>query len=179
MIFACQRGPHAHYYYREDVVQHREGSIFVHFALALQRWARAWSWAQLAPCIILLLMRRVASARFWGHRDRMMSGSTTPSIHNQRLIGMHQHYWTQRHRLSQPLSSNMGSFQLVIFDAQCWSPSEPHFRPGTRHPALQSNTYYQALPCCNGPRPTTSGCPSPFIVRASHLQSANSCVYQN
>lgn len=90
-------------------MQYREGSDIVHFALALHGGSRALSWAQLAPCIILLLMRRVASARFWGHRGRMMSGSTTPSIHNQRLIGMHQHYWAQRYRLSKSVSGDIGS----------------------------------------------------------------------
>lgn len=100
------------------------------FAVALHGGSRALSWAQLALRIILLLMRRVASARFWGHRDRMMSGSTSPSVHNQRFIGMHQHYWTQRYRRSKSLSDNIGSVQWFILDAQCcWSAGEPHFRP--------------------------------------------------
>lgn len=168
MIFACQCVPHAQYCCRMDGVQHWEGSVFLHCALALQGGSRALSWAHLAPCVILLLMRRIASARFWGHRDRMMSGSTTPSIHNQRFIGMHQHYWTQPYRLSGSLSDNIGSAQSLILDAQRWRASEPHFRPGTRHPAPHSNQDLPSLPCCNRLRPTTSGCPSPFMV-AHHI----------
>lgn len=121
--------------------------------------------------------RRVASARFWGHRDRMMSGSTTPSIHNQRFIGMHQHYWTQRYRLSRSLSDNVGTLQPFILDAQCWR--EPHFRPGTGHPAPHSKQDLPSLPCCYGLRPHHIQLAFPIHDRASHLGSANSCVYQN
>lgn len=37
---------------------------------------------------------RLGQARLWGlQQPSMMSGSTTPLIHNQIFIGMHQHYW--------------------------------------------------------------------------------------
>lgn len=139
MIFACQCMPHAHYCYQKDGVQHGEGSVSLHFALALRGGSRVLSWAQLAPCITLLLMRRLASARFWGHRDRMMSGSTTPSIHNQRFIGMHQHYWTQPNRLSRSLSDNRGTVRLLILDAHCWGAGANHIF--ARH-RTANKTYY-------------------------------------
>lgn len=146
MILACQCVPHARCCCRRGGVRHWEGSIIVHFALALHGGSWALSWAQLAPCIILLLMRRVASARFWGHRDLMMSGSTAPSIHNQRFIGMHQHYWTQRYRLSKSLSDNIGNVQWFILDAQCWIAGEPHFRPANGQPAPQHQDPLSLLP---------------------------------
>lgn len=154
-------------------MQHREGSDIVHFALALHGGSRALSWAQLAPCIILLLMRRVASARFWGHRGRMMSGSTTPSIHNQRLIGMHQHYWAQRYRLSKPTSGkyrrcSVAHPQRTVLE--CWRTTFFAWAPDTRNRTV-------ALPQQTTTTPHAAGLP--HTDRASHLKSANSCVYQN
>lgn len=112
--------------------------------------------------------RRLASARFWGHRDRMMSGSTTPSIHNQRFIGMHQHYWTQRYRLPRSLSDNIGTVQpSFILDAQCWAAGANHI--SARAPGTGPIKFALLQPTTTTPHPQ-SGWPSPFMI-AHHIWS--------